>query len=138
MIESGSARLVISSIATEPQDISELLGLEPTEVIPKGTVSRSGRVSEQHMWSLEVDLRDNTQEDQTGTRSLRELLSSTRVAAGRVCDLPGDCEARIWWYGNSDSTQGGFVFPAELAEQIAALGVDLYATVYLDPGSADE
>ncbi len=31
--------------------------------------------------------------------------------------------------------QGGFVLPVELAAAIAELGVDVYATVYLDDGT---
>jgi hypothetical protein len=134
MIESGRASFVVTSTDTEPQVVSDILGLEPSEVIPKGTVLRSGRVREHHTWSIDVDNRDNTEEDQTGTRPLRELLDSLRRAAGQVAGLPNDCEARLWWYGSSDSTQGGFVLPADLARDIAALGVDLYATVYLDDG----
>lgn len=133
MIESGSASFVVQSTETEPRLITEMLGLDPTTVIPKGTVARSGRVRE-HTWSIDVEPRDNTVEDHTGTGALAELLRLTRNAAGRVSDLPGDCDARIRWYGSSDSTQGGFVLPVELAAQIATLGVDLYATVYLEEG----
>jgi hypothetical protein len=48
--------------------------------------------------------------------------------------LPTDCDARIWWSLDSDSTQGGFILPADLADSISALGVDIHATVYLDEG----
>jgi hypothetical protein len=74
---------------------------------------------------------DNTEIDQTGTRPLRELLDRCTAAAGRVADLPEDCEARIRWSASSDSSQGGFVLPFELAAQIGQLGVDVYGTVYL-------
>lgn len=74
----------------------------------------------------------NIDEDRTGLRSLTELLARARAAAGKVSLLPPDCEARIWWHGSSDSSQGGFVIPVELAKDVAALGVDVYATVYLD------
>jgi hypothetical protein len=56
------------------------------------------------------------------------------AAFGRVTDLPTDCDARIWWSLDSDSTQGGFILPADLADSISALGVDIHATVYLDEG----
>lgn len=138
MIESGRASFVVSSMDTEPEAISRALGLDPTEVTLKGSVLRSGRVREHHTWSISVDDLANTEEDQTGTRSLRQLLRNTRDAAGKVSGLPDDCEARIWWFGTSGSSQGGFVLPVELAEQIAALGVDLFATVYLDDGSATD
>jgi hypothetical protein len=33
---------------------------------------------------------------------------------------------------DSDSTQGGFVLPVDLTDKLSELGVDVYATVYLD------
>jgi hypothetical protein len=130
MIRSGRASLVVLSIDTEPATISEILALEPSEVVQKGAALPSGRVREQHVWSLDVD--------QTGTRALRELLVRVRAAFGRVGNLPNDCETRVWWLADSDSSHGGFVLPVDLVEQISALGVDLYATVYLDEEAEDD
>ena len=134
MIRSGRASLVVISTDTEPAAISEMLGLTPTRVVHKGTVARSGPVRENHVWSLDVDTLDNTGGDQTGTRALRELLMRSRPAFGRVANLPEDCDARIRWSMDSDSTQGGFVVPADLTDEISDLRVDLYATVYLNDG----
>ena len=53
-------------------------------------------------------------------------------AVGRVPHLPGDCEVRSWWSAEADSTQRGFVAPAEFAHALATFDVDLYATVYLE------
>lgn len=93
---------------------------------------RSGRILERHTWWLDVAELKNAGEDETGTRALRELLDTCKPASGRFTQLPGDCEVRISWSACSDSAQGGFVLPADLAGQIAALGVDVYATVYFD------
>lgn len=59
------------------------------------------------------------------------LLEQCRAAFGPVGTLPADCHARTVWSADSDSAQGGFVLTAELAAQIAALGVDLYGMVFL-------
>ena len=77
----------------------------------------------------------NTDADETGTRALSDLVTAARSGIGRFLLLPRDRSARIWWSADSDSTQGGFVIPAELAADIAALGIDVYATVYLEEGS---
>lgn len=132
MILSGRATLSVTSSETDPSVISTLLGLEPTGVIKKGTVRRSGRVADHHKWSVDVDEIGNTGEDQTGTHALRALLALTRSAIGRVPTLPQDCVARIWWSAYSDSVQSGFVLPADLAASIGELGVDVYGTVYLE------
>lgn len=59
-------------------------------------------------------------------------------AEGKVEIQPDDCEARIWWSAYSDSVQGGFVLPIEISRRIVALGVDVYATVYLPGADGDE
>lgn len=137
MIRSGRASLVVLSTDTEPASISEILALTPSEVMQKGAALRSGGVRQQHVWSLDVDSLDNTEDDQTGTRALHELLMRASGAFGRVGNLPSDCEIRVWWWADSDSSQGGFVLPVDLVKQISALGVDVYATVYLDEGVED-
>lgn len=134
MIQWGRATFTVLSETTDPDVVTQLLGLDPSEVWRKGELLRSGRVRTHHGWSLDVGTLDNTELDQTGTRALRELLDRCNAAAGRVADLPEDCEARIWWSASSDSSQGGFVLPFELAAQIGQLGVDVYGTVFLAEG----
>jgi hypothetical protein len=131
MIQSGRATFTVLSETTDPDVVTQLLGIAPSEVWRKGELLRSGRVRKHHGWFINVGTLDNTELDQTGTRALRELLDRCAAAPGQVADLPEDCEARIWWSASSDSPQGGFVFPHELAAQIGHLGVDLYGTVYL-------
>lgn len=132
MIRSDRAFFSVQSTFTTPAEISQILALEPTDVTEMGTVSRLGRVREHHSWSIRIETLDNTDEDQTGTRALRTLLEQCISARGRVEELPTDCDARIWWSGDSDSSQGGFVLEADLAQMIAALAIDLMATVYFD------
>lgn len=96
------------------------------------------RVRDHHVWSLDVESVDNTEEDQTGTGALRELLRRASGAFGRVPNLPSDCGTRVWWSADSDSSQCGFVLPVDLVHQISALGVDVYATVYLDDETGNQ
>ena len=137
MIRSGRASLVVLSSETDPSTISEVLALTPTRVELTGTFLRSGRVREHHVWSLDVGTLDND-DDLTGTRALRELLERARPAFGRVGELPTDCDVRAWWSADSDSTQGGFVLPIDLVDQLSALGADVYATVYLVDDAGDD
>lgn len=131
MIESGFASFVVLSTDTHPDVVSELLDLTPTQVRLKGPGARSGFVYQHHAWSLDSDRADNTDDDQTGTLPLRELLDRCRPAVGRVASLPADCSARIHWSAYSNSLQGGFGLTSELIAQIASLGVDMDTTVYL-------
>ncbi|KQM83929.1 hypothetical protein [Agromyces sp. Leaf222] len=134
MIQSGRASLTVVSTETDPALISEILGLVPTRTKLRGSVNRSGRQLDHNVWTIDVERSANTEEDATGTRALGDLVAAASAGIGRFPLLPADCSARIWWSADSDSTQGGFVIPIELAAGIAALGVDVYATVYLDDG----
>jgi len=131
MIRSGRASFTVLSTETDAARISEILGVAPTNVDPRGSVRRSGRVRDQNVWRIDVGRVANTEDDQTGTSALTALLDRIRPAAGSVGRLPADCDARIRWSAESDSAQGGFVIPSELASDIAALGVDVYAMVFL-------
>jgi hypothetical protein len=135
MIQSGRASLTVVSTETDPALISEILGIVPTRVKRRGSLRRSGRPLEHNVWTIEVERSSNTDADETGTRPLSDLVASVRPAIGKLSLLPTDCEARIWWSADSDSTQGGFVIPAALAANIAALAVDVHATVYLEEDS---
>lgn len=121
----------MTSVETDPDLVTQHLGLLATIVIRKGEVSRSGQVRGHHTWAVDAGTFSNDDDDQTGTAALTALLEQCRVAFGRGGTLPADCRARIVWSADSDSAQGGFVLTAALAAQIAALGVDLYGMVLL-------
>jgi hypothetical protein len=133
MIQSGRATFVVTSTETEPELVSKILGLTPTTVERAGTPRESGRTRTQNQWVIDGSRVENSETDQTGTGALAQLISRLRAAAGKVEALPADCDVKIWWSADSDSSQGGFVIPMELSKGMAELGVDLYATVYLDP-----
>lgn len=132
MIQSGRASFIVSSSETGPAAISNLLGLDPTSVTNTGTSGKSGRVAKHHTWTVDTGEVSNTSDDQTGSVAVRTLLKLIQPALGKVSNLPLDCEARIQWSAYSDSVQGGFVMPADLAAAIGEFGVDVYSTVYLD------
>ncbi len=135
MIQSGLASLTVVSNGTDPARVSEILGLLPTSIKRRGSVRPSGRTLDHNVWTLDVGRSANTKADESGTGALHNLVSVARPAVGKVPLLPTDCDARIWWSADSDSTQGGFVISADLATSIAALGIDVYATVYLEEAS---
>ena len=135
MIQSGRATLTVASTDTDPALISEILGLAPTSIKLRGSTRRSGRPLEHNVWTIDLGRTPNTDADQTGTRALQDLINHARPAIGRFPLLPTDCDAMIRWSADSDSTQGGFVISTHLAANIAELGVDVYATVYLEEDS---
>ena len=93
---------------------------------------------EHNVWTFDLGRTSNPDGDQTGTRALQDLVNHARPAIGRFPLLPADCDARIRWSADSDSTQGGFVISTGLAANILELGVDVYATVYLEDSNSAE
>lgn len=96
MIRAGRASLVVSSVETDLDLVTQHLGLSPTTVTRKGEVSRSGRVREHHTWAVDAGPLSNDEEDQTGTAALTALLEQCRAAFGRggLCRrtvAPGSC-----------------------------------------------
>ena len=132
MIQPGRASFTVTSTETDPERISELLGLIPTRIERRGADRQSDRARTHNMWSIDGNWLSNSEADQTGTGASTELITRTRAAAGKIQTLPTDCKVRIWWSADSDSTQGEFVISPELCKGIAELGVDVFATVYFD------
>lgn len=141
MIVSSRATLSMYSDTLTVTDITERVGLEPHDSHEKGerrvVASGKGRPYERAYWSYGVDTTNNTPEDETGTRALRLLLDVLEPAIDRIASLRSDCDLIVWWSGDSDSTQGGFVLPAELLTDLVRLKADLYGTTYLDSGEGD-
>ncbi|MFJ4253522.1 DUF4279 domain-containing protein [Microbacterium sp. NPDC090003] len=131
MTRSALASLVVLSTETSPEAITQTLGVAPTNVVPQGSVLRSGQTQEFHVWSVDSGRLPDAPGDRTGTAALRWLLDCCRAATGKVADLPTDCEARIWWSSGSDSPDD-FVVPEELAADVEALGVDIHTASSLD------
>jgi hypothetical protein len=83
-------------------------------------------------WSYEADGSAADESDETGFRTLQVLVDVLSSRTQELAALRATCETIIWWSGDSDSSQGGFVLPVEMMEDLAALGCDLYGTTYLD------
>lgn len=130
MITSGNAFFKVSSTVTTPERITDLLGVAPTSVEHTGDVRRMGSVAREHRWTLEADERPNPDDDESGSAALTELLDRLQVAGPLRDVLPEDCSAGIQWWASSDSSQGGFVLPAQLLARLGTLGVGVWGTVY--------
>lgn len=145
MIVSDRASLCIYSDSMTTAEITAVMGIEPTEAHEKGDPTRAGLAGrplkpkylayQQTYWCLDMPEDDFDPEDSTGFAHLAVLVERLRGKESALTSLRPACETIIWWSGDSDSTQGGFVLTAELTAQLAALGCDLYGTTYLDDPS---
>ncbi|MFK4762670.1 DUF4279 domain-containing protein [Microbacterium sp. ZW T5_45] len=90
MIQSGIASFVVLSTDTEPEAVSELLGLVPTSIRRRGEVSRTGWVREVHVWSLDVNRIDNSHI--ASPRSAWTCSPTSTWATARTsCDVQAGC-----------------------------------------------
>ncbi|WP_344011550.1 hypothetical protein [Microbacterium natoriense] len=124
-------------------EISELLNLEPDmhgdvgELTPAGHAGR--KLKPQYLtyqrtyWSIDVDSDSHRvdAEDETGFAALTALVGLLTPRAEALVELRKDAETVLWWSGDSDSTQGGFVLTADLIGQLALLGCDIRGTAYI-------
>jgi len=142
MIVSSRSSISIYSDSRTAVEMTKALEVQPHRSDEMGEPTRSalaGRVlkpeymtHQRAHWSFDADESLIDPKDETGFGSLRVLVNVFRPRAAALASLREDCETIIWWSGDSDSSQGGFVIPADLLVDLAILGCDLYGTAYLD------
>ncbi|WP_334146790.1 DUF4279 domain-containing protein [Microbacterium sp.] len=141
MIQGNRASLSIHSDTKTVAEISAMLGLEPTDWGDEGEPTPAGRAGRNYapellthqrtFWSLTKSVDEPSANDQTGFSALRALVVTLEPNAQALMVLRQGGETRIWWSGDSDSTQGGFVLEADLIHYLSKLGCDVYGTAYL-------
>lgn len=148
MIRSNRARFTVHSDVRTVAEITGLLGMEPTEAADVGDPKRAGRAAralkpqylthQRTFWSFDADQVSDDSEDETGFSALAALVAVLVPRADALAGLRADSETTLWWSGDSDSSQGGFVLTSELIEQLAILGCEVYGTTYFDDETADD
>ena len=141
MIRGNRASLSIHSDTRRVSEISAMLGLEPTDWGDEGDLTPAGQAGrdfapeyltyQRAFWSLTESVDESSVDDQTGFSALRVLVSRLMPSAHALRELRQGGETVLWWSGDSDSTQGGFVMPADLVGDLAALGCDVLGTAFL-------
>lgn len=124
MIVSSRATLGIYSETVTAAEVTAALGIEPTR-----SSERAGSTKRRSHWSLDVAEVDP--DDDGGFAAVESLVELLRDRAAALAALRPACEMIIWWSGDSDGTQGGFVMTAALLTDLAALGCELYGTAFL-------
>lgn len=142
MIRSDRASLSIHSDDHSVADISALLAMEPDHAGDIGDLTRAGRAGrvvapeafryQSTFWSITEHDDGGASDDETGTVALRRLVRRLIPHAAALTAIRESGQTLIWWSGDSDSAQGGFVWDAELLHGLSVLGCDLYGTAYLD------
>lgn len=142
MIIHDRATLAVSSDETTAASMTEVLRLKPTSSHEKGDstpAARAGRVvsgdrlvESSALWAYDADESAADISDETGFRTLRVLIDALSSRVDELALLRATCDTTIWWSGDSNSTQGGFVLPVDMIRQLSLLGCDVYGTTFLD------
>ena len=148
MIRGNRASLSIHSDTKMVAEISAMLGLAPDDwgdegdLTPAGLAGRSFApeylTHQRTYWSLTESVDEPSADDQTGLSALRALVVKLEPAAQALAELRQGGETVLWWSGDSDSTQGGFVLEADLISSLAKLGCEVFGTAYLTEADVDE
>ena len=148
MIRGNRASLSVHSDTKKVAEISAILGLTPTDWGDKGDLTPAGRAGRNYaqellthqrtFWSFTESVDDPSADDQTGFSALRALAVRLEPNARALMELRQGGETRIWWSGDSDSTQGGFVLEADLIRHLSKLGCDVFGTAFLVANDEDE
>ena len=136
MITYSKASLSVISETHAAADVSAVLGLEPTTTAEIGDrKARSGLPRKYSLWVL--DASDDDAADGGSFDSLEILADLLRGKEAALATLRENYSTNIVYGGFSDSSQGGFVFPAALMADLGALGCDFLGTAYLDEPEYD-
>jgi len=147
MIAQSLASLSIQSESEPASALTLILGIEPHKSHEIGDLTWSGRNPGRSdapahrdfsSWTYDVTREQTPTDDETGLRSVRELIRVFDPVAETLRGLRPRYDYRIWWSGFSDSWQGGFVIEKDLFAGLARLDADIYGTAYLDAGDDDE
>lgn len=147
MIGWNRATFVIQSESRTAASITEALGVQPHQSHEIGDLRmRKDGTPHKHApfywsfsaWMLDAE-NDGTGPDESGTASIAAVIAPLRGKGDVLDELRSDCDIRIWWSGDSDSSQGGYVLPEELIAELAPLKCPLYMTAFLrEPEEAED
>lgn len=138
MIVENHASFTVSSTTRTAAEVTRILGLDPTtaheigdaRLQPSGApVQHPPFEWDRSVWNLSAD-HDGTGDDQSGTSSLASVVTPLTERVAQLDQLRADCQFRLSWWGDSDSSQGGLVLPEELLPKLASLRCSVFMTSY--------
>lgn len=119
-----------------PEQVTEHLGLQPTQVRRKGEPRSKTSNWTTTMWGIEV-LPPGQDDWPSLEDGLNELLSVVGPIWSRITPYSTKNEVLLWCGHFTSSFDGGPSFTPNLLKSLAGLGVKLYLDTYCeDPGDA--
>jgi heme-degrading monooxygenase HmoA len=145
VITRDKASLRLFSETHRAEDVTAVLGPEPTKTAERGDRKASARrdasgalitplLHRTSLWQLDAPDVPEGVEEASGHafESVERLVELVRDRAGQLAKLREHYDIDIVYGAFSDSWQGGFVIPAPLLVDLGALGADLLGSVYLE------
>jgi hypothetical protein len=134
MISEVSAAYLLTDFECEPDQISEVLGIQPTEICKKGElISKGSRRHKQNAWELKIQIPDSEDLDE----HIAELLNRLSQVWEKVINLNKLYYAEISCVVYSYEAQGpGLHLDKKTLKQIAELNAEIdldYYSLYEPP-----
>jgi heme-degrading monooxygenase HmoA len=135
VITSHRATLSVTSSTHPASAVSQILGMEPDRMREVGEPRGSSGAFPHSVWSVEG--RDRSGGGFDSHARLDDLAARLHGKHSEIDRLREHYDVRVVYSGFSDSTQGGFVFPASTMAVLGALGCDISGTAYLAEDDPD-
>ena len=122
------AELVVNCISLSLDDVTKLVGLQPTSVIRAGTTRRAGaRPARSSLWTYQKEFKDDSQPNDLVANLLDEL--PVHVDFGSLRDRG------TAWVGlecRTHTTTPPLTFPTEVLARLAQYGLGLDIDIYVE------
>jgi Domain of unknown function (DUF4279) len=118
--------------ALDPGAVTELLALEPYQVVLPGA-RRGSRIVEEAMWVFNgsEDGKDGSPEWATLEEGLKSVLEKLWSRRELIAQYNG-ASRKIWWCGQFQTGfNSGTTLPASLLAELAEFGADLFIDTYV-------
>jgi hypothetical protein len=127
-------RFCVQSTELTPEEMTRVLGIEPTDVLRAGETNPvRRRVRKTHVWSLELDVDEVGLQEQID--ALLELLLPLRERISRVIELGGEPYVRCGYI--SENLMTSHVLSPDSMATMGGLGIGYSHSHYVSSGQEE-
>ncbi|WP_309385446.1 DUF4279 domain-containing protein [Cerasicoccus frondis] len=113
----------------DPDDLTRLLGIQPTKVQRKGQFDTSKKYPKLNGWFLSTKEKCTSRDSRRHIDLLLLELEGQRKAIDAIRAQGGSCQISCFWA--SASGHGGPIIPTDQMRRLAALDLELWFDIYM-------
>ena len=120
--------------ACEPEEITKLLKIQPTEFRRKGDAGRNGLPVKVNSWKIQDD---SPRQDHFFENHLKSILAKIEPSTPAILQLSEHCSVGINCVGYFEGCNPGFEIEPDLLKRLGALKLTLGFDLYTFPESEE-